>query len=371
MRAHRLLAALALLVALGAQASGHVLFPAKRIGFGWNGARQFSWMSFVAFSPDGKEVASDGPAEVDEASNEMTLWSFPAGKLIRELVGRPSVMAPDWQYYATENEIWSTSSGERVFAANGTSYAEFAFETGSRHAAVSGVKGAAIRIVELPSGKIVETFGTAVPESLAYSPDHKLVAAGYWDFVALWDVRSGKRMATLRGAGRYVDGLSFSAHGRLLAAGTDAGTVQVWDVRAKRRIRRFSVDGGYVSQPAFDPLGRYVAFGTYGTGTVWLADLRSGRIVDHGKVSDLGCGSVAFSPDGRYLIAPSTGGLITWPADAGGTIRVFRVLRHEARDQSEDERPTTDRARTFGKIVKSIETIIKSTEPRPGRQPQQ
>jgi WD40 repeat protein len=129
----------------------------------------------------------------------------------------------------------------------------------------------------------------------------------------------------LRGAGRYVIGLTYSQDGRVLAAGTDVGRVQAWDVQRRRRLWSLDIGGGYVSDPSFSPDGRLLAVGIYGTGTVWLIDTRRGRLLDHVQVSDLGCGSVAFSPDGRYLITPSTGGLIRWPYDLGGVIRVFRV----------------------------------------------
>jgi WD40 repeat protein len=146
----------------------------------------------------------------------------------------------------------------------------------------------------------------------------------------LWDIRSGRRIATLRGFGRYVESISFRRDGRVLAAGTDWGQVQAWTLRGRKRLFSIQIGGGDTSNPAFSPDGRLLAVGIYGTGTVWVLDAHDGKLLDQAKVSGIGCGSAAFSPDGRYLITPSTGGLVTWPYDLGGRIKVFEVLRRAA-----------------------------------------
>ncbi len=218
------------------------------------------------------------------------------------------------------------ANGEPTISLAKGVFAAFALSPDGTLAAESQYRaGAPIQLFDTASGRQVATFGTHRADSLAISPDGRTLAAGYWDFVALWDIRSAKRVATLRGFGRYVGSLSFRRDGRVLVAGTDEGSVQAWDLRRRKRLFSIDLEGADPSM-AFSPNGKLLAAGTYGTGTVWLMDARSGTLLDRKKVSDMGCGSVAFSPDGRYLIAPSTGGLITWPYDRGGTIRVFKVL---------------------------------------------
>jgi WD40 repeat protein len=286
-------------------------------------------MSFVAFSPDGSVVASDAPASRADYSGDLTLWSFPEGRLIKELPAKPTAISDDWKYYATPHGVREMETGKSVISATANVYPVYAFSPDGRYVAETSAGHARlnshIRVVELASSKQVSAFGRHDGFSIAISPDGDTLASGQWGAVTLWNMITGKPEAVLRGMGGYVDALAFSRDGRLLAAGTDAGGLQIWDVHSRTRLHSLDFDGGYVSQPAFSPDGRLVAVGIYGTGTVWLVDVHDGKIIDHKKVSDLGCGSIAFSPDGRFLITPSTGGLITWPYDRGGTVRVFEV----------------------------------------------
>jgi len=300
----------------------------KHIGVGWQ-PDKFGWMSFVAFSPDGMKVASDAAIARDDVSGNLSLWSFPDGRLIKTLPIPPTAISDDWKYFASPHGVGEVETGKPLISVGANIYAIYAFSPDSRYVAESspnrGIHSSHIRLVELSSGKQVSAFERYNAFSIAISPDGMTLASGHWNVVTLWNMLTGKREAVFHGLGRYVCGLTFSKDAKLLAAGTDSGGLQIWDMQSHTKLHSLDLDGGYVSQPAFSPDGRLVAVGTYGTGTAWLIDVRSGKVLDHQKVSDLGCGSVAFSPDGRYLITPSTGGLIVWPHDRGGTVRVFKV----------------------------------------------
>ena len=305
----------------------HPLEFVKQMGAGWK-ADKYGWMSFVSFNQDGTMVASDGATTPDDVSGYLSIWSFPEGKLIKQFGFRPEALSGDWKYYATYHGVGELASG-RELTSLGENYGVHAFSPDSRFVAespaVQSDHGPTIRVLDLASGKQVSGFGKHVARALAIGPDGKTLASGNWDIVTLWNLTTGERLGALRGFGRYVESLSFSKDGSLLAGGTDLGSVQIWDVGRHARLHALTIEGGQVSQPAWSPDGRFVGVGIYGTGTAYLIDVASGKIVDRQKVSDLGCGSLAFSPDGRFLITPSTGGLIKWPYDRGGTIRVFKV----------------------------------------------
>jgi len=316
---------LAISVSISGSAQSHILTFLKQIGVG-RSLDKSGWMSFVAFSPDGTMVAADGATTSTDVSNDLSLWSFPEGKLLKRLPYHVLGISPDWKYYVTDVGVREFTTDKTVIAGKNI---DFYFPRGRYVAEVSQHRhgrGSNIRVIDLSSTTQVSAFGRRNPLSLAISPDGTTLAAGYWNVVTLWNLRTGVRVAVLEGFGRYVEGLAFSKDGKLLAGGTDLGELQIWDVDHRVRLHSVQIDGGYVSDPAFSPDGRFVAVGVYGTGAVWLIDIKSGKIIDHQRVSDMGCGAVAFSTDGRFLITPSTGGLIRWPYDRAGTIRVFKVV---------------------------------------------
>ena len=325
-----LLIAVSCLTALAPSASraaDRLLAFVKTIGVGWDTDRM-PWMSFVAFSSDGRQIASDGATTPTDSSGKLSIWTFPGGKLVKRVSVQPDEISPDFRYVSDGHSISSVQTGKPVISFGSTRFVVTAFSRDSRYVAVAQPdKGTVlrIRVMDLSSGRPISTIGSRGPASMALSPDDSTLAVGHWNLISLWSTRSGARRAVLRGVGRYAQSLGFSPSGRLIAAGDDFGGLQIWDVRKQRREFMLHLPGGAVSAPAFSPDGRLVAVGVYGSGSVWLIDVRRGRLIGHQKVSDLGCGSVAFSPDGRYLITPSTGGLVTWPYDKGGTIRVFRI----------------------------------------------
>jgi WD40 repeat protein len=314
---------LILILAVTAHATPPTLKPIKRIGPGWPTGK-WAWMGFVAFNRNGTQIASDSAATPTDTTGSLTLWSFPGGKLLKQLPIPPSAISPDWEYVAGPHGVYDVATGKPILDL-GSKTAGFTFSPDSHFVAESPESGPTL-LLDLPTGKQLRTIDDPYsPHSIAISPDGKTLATGHWDIVTLWNIATGKRAAVLRGAGRYIDSLSFSPNGRILAGGTDFGGLILWDTHTLHRLQSIKNDGGFVSQAAFNPDGSLIAVGIYGTGTVFLYDVRTGKLLDHQKISDLGCGSIAFSPNGRYLIAPSTGGLVTWPYDRGGTIRVFQL----------------------------------------------
>jgi len=91
-----------------AQTQNHPLKFDKEIGVGWRTGKYGGWMSFVAFSADGTMVASDGPAAADDVSGDLTLWSFPDGRLIKRLPHdqRPFRMIGNTTRRSTASRNW-------------------------------------------------------------------------------------------------------------------------------------------------------------------------------------------------------------------------------------------------------------------------
>jgi WD40 repeat protein len=282
-------------------------------------------MEYVGFNRSGTMIIGDGKALHGRYGT--AFWSFPSGKFIKLVPAfGPHSMSLNLKYEENNSGIAEVETGKRLVSTEGNYWAAYTFSPDSHYAARSnGRKPQGIQIFSLPDGKQVASYGQHFTTGLAISPDNRILASGHWNIVVLRSLLTGRKIAVLRGIGRYAYRLSFSKDGKLLAVGTDAGGLQVWDVRHRRKLMDISVPGIYVTVPVFSPDKHLVAFSAYGSGTLYLADIRSGKLIDKEKISDLICSTVAFSPDGRYLVAPSTGGLIKWPYDYGGTIRVFKL----------------------------------------------
>ena len=283
-------------------------------------------MSYVAFSPDGTMVASDGPAP-DGENHGITIWNFSDGAFVRAIKAR--YLSDDWSIAVADGALLDARSGKTLLKDAALTDSIVAFSPDHSFAVAASLERVPrVTMIRVSDGTILRSFGTRYVSAIAVSPDGNIIATGHWDNVTLWDARSGKRLALLRGFGRYIESISFSADGRLLTAGTDYGELQVWDFAGRKLLHKIDVGGADVSAPAYSPDGKYVAVGTYANGTLTLVDIVRGRVVQQIKVSDLGCGSAAFTPDGRYVIVPSTGGIPGLRRyEVGGTIRVYELMR--------------------------------------------
>ena len=92
--------------------------------------------------------------------------------------------------------------------------------------------------------------------TVALSADEKRLATGRGGVIAIYDVENEKRplLAELRGHADAVQSLAWSPDGKLLASG-GYGRVNLWDVAAKKTVRELTEVSGRVTAMAFSPDG--------------------------------------------------------------------------------------------------------------------
>ncbi|HLO28594.1 MAG TPA: AAA family ATPase [Anaerolineales bacterium] len=144
--------------------------------------------------------------------------------------------------------------------------------------------------------------------SVAFSPDSKILAAGSEDgTVTLWDTGTHQPIGQpLKGHRHYVTGVAFSPDGKLLASSSGDRTIILWDVATQRRIGEPFVGHLYpVTSIAFSPDGKTLASGSTDR-TVILWDVKTHQPIGQPLAGHIeSVYSVAFNPNGKMLASGS------------------------------------------------------------------
>lgn len=165
--------------------------------------------------------------------------------------------------------------------------------------------------------------------AVAYSPDGRTLAGGYFDrTIKLWAFNKKLKfwtvMCTFEGHSNHVNTIAYSPDGKLLASGSDDTTIKLWDVATGQCLRTFEGYRKEVKIVAYSPEGNTLASGSCDE-TIKIWDVKTGLCL-HTLESDYRSSitSLAYSPDGRTLA--SGGALIQlWNVATGSHLQTFRL----------------------------------------------
>jgi hypothetical protein len=236
----------------------------------------------VAFSPDGKHIASGdlaGEVVIRDAQTGQVQFSDKHGQYVQALA------------YSPDGRSLATGSIDHL-----------------------------IRIVDTASGKLVQTLKghTDGVLSVAFSPDGKQLLSGSYDNTArLWDVASGDTLQTFKGHSWWVWSAKFSPDGKRIVTASQDGKAIVWaKTEAGARKTESSVQATNPQTPAPGPESLYSEL-TQFTG-------HDGAVY-----------AAAFSPDGKLV---ATGGydklVMIWNPDEVKPVDIQRRI-----DKKPDPKP--------------------------------
>jgi len=312
-------------------------------------------VSAVAWSPDGKHIASYGTLD-----SSVQVWDASMGKpasLSHSEKKNPSIFAthpqrvdalawpPDCKHIAAalSNDtvsIWSIETGHQSYFPF-TKYVEVNDSNalawspdGSKFAAVS--TNTTVKVLSATTGEDLFFFPglTQTVLALAWSPDGTHIVAGIADgTVQLWSATTGQIALTYSRHSASVYAVSWSPDSKLIASGGADGTVQVWDAATGRPLFTYRGHAGAVNTVAWqrgpslsswqeahiasggiDATVQVWSFGMVGDTKSLLTMALQGKLLMYrghsGPVT-----SLTWAPDGHHIASGSEDGTVqVWQA---------------------------------------------------------
>jgi WD40 repeat protein len=229
----------------------------------------------LAYSPDGKLIASGGYKEV-------RLIEPSTGKVLADLSGhadyvRSIAFSPDGKWLAA----------------------------GGGPCQVSGE----IKLWDVQLHKLLRsmTGHSDCIYSVAFSPDGKLLASASYDKLAkLWDASTGKEVRNLKDHIDAVFAVAFSPDGKWLATGSQDRSVKIWDVASGQRLYTLGDPSDGIVSLAFSPSGKQIAAGGYDkTIYVWNLTDKGGTLAHTLIADEDSILQILWSPDTKMIITSS------------------------------------------------------------------
>jgi WD40 repeat protein len=278
--------------------------------------RQGDYISNLAYSPDGKQIASVSSHSPPIAQSDGTrLQTFRLNDIVR-----------DWD--AVTGKLIGEGPPNFPFAIE----PDTAFSPDGKIMAAPAEEYGTIRLSEVKADKTLHVLKShdGRIDTVTFSQDGKMLASASRAFAGwgrrglrlqfiIWDTITGKKLRELADTDqrdneiRGFTSLAFSPDKQLLATSSRDGTVRLFDVNTGKELHRFAEDGR-VRMVRFSPDGKTLAYINWCE--AFLADVATRRIIK--KLTGQCCmDALAFSPDGKTLAVAERSVIQLWEVATG------------------------------------------------------
>lgn len=259
------------------------------------------WLDQALISPDGKKLATlSSDVRVWDLSNTKSVISLPEfNTKITSLA-----FSPDGQFLAVGDRnihLWHVNTKKFIATLFGDDYAtqDIVFRPDGQQIAATGYTRP-VQIFDVATRRKVMDIDTIRSDSIAYSPDGKLLATANWQAIKIWDSLTGQLKQKVDvDAGNALD-LVFCLDGTQLFLASHSG-VYTWDLTSGELRKIVSLGDEKIGRAALNPQMNLIALEiAYGEKQTYFFDLRSGEHLYDFRFTEWGYG-LTFSTNGQML----------------------------------------------------------------------
>jgi WD40 repeat protein len=232
----------------------------------------------LAWSPDGNYLATDssGPMSVEKIWDVKTWNVIHILELPVNVLGRGISWSPDSQTLAivgSEGVLLWDITAERIagrldLVAGALSPAwspdgkSIAFATAEDSHSSEGYIAIWHPYTGVGSQNVTDIQAlpgdAGLPHRIAWSPDSQRLASSGNNTIPVWDVASGKNIASLKGHSMEVKSVDWSPDGKSIASGSSDGTTRIWNVADGSNMAIYK-HGDMVLDVEWSPDGQFLA----------------------------------------------------------------------------------------------------------------